>query len=78
MSKINASMEVLFGAHRQGVANKTGKPYNFIEVSNGFEAKLFNTSLPTEDTRSLVKGDSVVCDVEIDVFTGKTTITGVR
>jgi len=63
----NIDLRLLFGAHRQGTA-KNGRPYNFIELSNGFKAELFRTDLSLDETKTFSAGDEVDVTIEIDPF----------
>jgi len=66
--QLEGQVNAVFGAHRVGIAKATKKPYNFIEVSDGFKAVIFNTNLAEEDTKHLQRLDSVVLTMKCEPF----------
>lgn len=58
----------LFGSHRKGVSQKSGKDYNFIELSNGYSPTTFSTELETTATEKLVQGDKVEVTIKLNPF----------
>jgi hypothetical protein len=61
----------LFGSHRKGVSSKNDKPYNFMEISNGFAPITYSTDLDISATEALSQGDKVEVEIEIDPFNGR-------
>jgi len=77
MSKyVIGKVQCVYGAHRQGIS-KAGKPYNFIELSDGFKAELFNTNLADDRTNHLVYGDELEVELQIDPFTNRKLVTDI-
>jgi len=67
-TKVTGIIEAVFVEHMQGVAKATGKPYNFVNLSNGIEKLAFNAMFNKDETEKISSGEVVTCEVEIDAW----------
>jgi len=72
--KIKGEIKATFVEHMFGVAQKTGRPYNFINLSNGIEKRAFSTSLTKEETKNISTGYEVTTVVSIDVWEARNNV----
>lgn len=61
-------VDALFVSHLVGISAKNGRPYNFMELSNGIEKVAFSTDLPDSATADIAQGESIQVEIEPDFW----------
>jgi len=74
MKKPRIQAQVLFVAHKTGTATKTGKPYNFVELSDGLKSQVFSVR-GNDDYSDYAEGKECVAEFEIDIMKNSYNIT---
>jgi len=72
--KGNIKVQLLFVNHSQGVAKKTGKEYNILELSNGLKSRSFFLTKDFDVAENLKEGDTLNCEFEVDIMSDSRNI----
>jgi len=66
-------IDAVYVSHLVGISAKNGRPYNFMEVSNGIEKVSFSTDLPESATADIAQGESIQIEIEPDCWNPRKT-----
>lgn len=62
------TVKASYGKHLQGTSKKTGKPYNMVELSDGYAPVLFTTQISSDLNDRFSKKDEVEVTLEVNPF----------
>jgi len=77
MNTLKGTADLIFVSANKGEKSKaSGKPYNFVELSNGLSSKLFRAPKDFDNSESgFKKGEEVTVHLEVDIMKDNFNIT---